>query len=86
MHVVLNGGINTFDEAETHLYSEWQCPTDQQTYPAMDGIMIGRAAYNNPWLFQDADRYVYACVWSEVGEGHVCVFIWEVMGQGVGAQ
>ena len=41
--VILNGGIETLDQAEQHL---------QQ----IDGVMLGRAAYKNPYLLADVDR------------------------------
>jgi tRNA-dihydrouridine synthase A len=41
--VELNGGVTTLDEVETHC---------DQT----DGVMIGRAAYDNPWLFSQVDE------------------------------
>jgi tRNA-dihydrouridine synthase A len=46
LEIVLNGGIQTLDEAERHL--SW-----------CDGVMIGRAAYHNPYLLADADRRCY---------------------------
>ena len=41
--VVLNGGVKTNEELETHLAQ-------------VDGVMVGREAYHNPWLMQDWDR------------------------------
>ncbi len=41
-----NGGIETLDEAEAHLEH-------------VDAVMIGRAAYDNPFLFADVDRRFY---------------------------
>ncbi len=41
--VVINGGIETLDEAETHLAH-------------VDGVMLGRAAYQMPFLLADVDR------------------------------
>jgi tRNA-dihydrouridine synthase A len=38
--VVLNGGIRTVDEAEKHL-------------DPLDGVMLGRAAYQTPWLLAE---------------------------------
>ena len=49
---VLNGGIHTFDEVESHL--GWGDGNTEE-YPVA-GCMIGREAYRNPWLFADADR------------------------------
>lgn len=43
LEIIINGGINTLDEAELHL---------QQ----VDGVMLGRAAYHNPYLLADVDR------------------------------
>lgn len=41
--VVVNGGIATLDAADGHLAH-------------VDGVMIGRAAYRNPYLLADVDR------------------------------
>lgn len=49
MHFVLNGGIHSFAEADAHL----QCQS------AVGGVMIGREAYNNPWVLANADRHYY---------------------------
>ncbi len=44
--VEINGGVTTLEEAERHL-------------ERVDGVMIGRAAYDRPYLFADADRRFY---------------------------
>ncbi len=44
--VVLNGGVTTLGAAEEHL-------------AAVDGVMIGRAAYHNPYLLAEADRRLF---------------------------
>ncbi|PWC83599.1 tRNA dihydrouridine(20/20a) synthase DusA [Azospirillum sp. TSO5] len=41
--IAINGGIKTLDEAEEHLGK-------------VDSVMIGRAAYETPYLLVDADR------------------------------
>ena len=41
--IVINGGITTLDAAEEHL-------------ALVDGVMLGRAAYQNPYLLADVDR------------------------------
>ncbi|ANC93054.1 tRNA dihydrouridine(20/20a) synthase DusA [Azospirillum humicireducens] len=41
--IAINGGIRTLDEAEEHLGK-------------VDSVMIGRAAYETPYLLADADR------------------------------
>jgi tRNA-dihydrouridine synthase A len=44
--VVLNGGLTSLDEAEQH------------TGP-LDGVMLGRAAYQTPWLLAGVDTKVF---------------------------
>ncbi len=43
LQIVINGGIVGWDEIHSHL---------QKT----DGVMLGRAAYHNPWLLADAGK------------------------------
>jgi len=47
MTVVYNGGIATLDDARAHLAG------------GLDGVMIGRAAYETPWMLADADGAVF---------------------------
>jgi tRNA-dihydrouridine synthase A len=44
--IVLNGGISTLDDAEHHLQE-------------LDGVMLGRAAYQNPYLLAQVDSRFY---------------------------
>ena len=44
--IAINGGIATLDEAEAHLRH-------------VDGVMLGRAAYQNPGLLLDVDRRLF---------------------------
>jgi tRNA-dihydrouridine synthase A len=44
--IVLNGGVATLDQAKTHLTH-------------VDGVMMGRAAYQSPWVLADADRAIF---------------------------
>ena len=44
--IVLNGGVNTSDDIRTHLQH-------------VDGVMLGREAYHNPWLMADFDARYY---------------------------
>ncbi|MBP6013290.1 MAG: tRNA dihydrouridine(20/20a) synthase DusA [Alphaproteobacteria bacterium] len=44
--IVINGGITTLDQAREHLSQ-------------VDGVMMGRAAYQSPWLIADADRALF---------------------------
>ena len=46
LHVSINGGIETLDEVLGHLEH-------------LDGVMLGRAAYQRPWLLADVDRLVF---------------------------
>ncbi len=45
--IVINGGVNTITEAQQHL---------QQ----VDGVMLGRAIWNNPWLLHDLQSSLIA--------------------------
>jgi tRNA-dihydrouridine synthase A len=44
--IEINGGILTLESATQHLHQ-------------VDAVMIGRAAYDNPYLFADADRLIF---------------------------
>lgn len=44
--IVINGGIDTLDQALDLL-------------AGLDGVMIGRAAYSDPWILAEADHRVY---------------------------
>ncbi len=44
--IILNGGIATFDDAVGH-------------FADVDGVMLGRAAYQTPWLLADIDRKIF---------------------------
>ena len=44
--IVINGGIARLDEAEAHLAH-------------VDGVMLGRAAYHEPWRLGEADRRLF---------------------------
>jgi len=46
LEIIINGGIKTNDEIESHLQH-------------VDGVMIGREAYHNPWLMADWDARFY---------------------------
>ena len=57
LEIVLNGGISSWPEIERHL-------------SRVDGVMLGRAAYHNPWILASAGMqraqvvhamYEYAC-------------------------
>jgi len=46
LYVATNGGIRTLDEARAHL-------------DHVDSVMIGRAAYDTPWIFASADSAIF---------------------------
>ena len=46
LEIVINGGIASLDEAQTHLVR-------------VDGVALGRAAYHNPYLLAEADRRLF---------------------------
>jgi len=46
LEIILNGGIQTVEEAATHL-------------DKVDGVMIGRAAYETPYIMATADQVIY---------------------------
>ncbi len=47
LHVSINGGIETLDQARTHLVG------------GMDGVMIGRAAYHTPAMLLEVDAALF---------------------------
>jgi len=44
--MVVNGGITTLQQAKAHLQT-------------LDGVMIGREAYQNPWMLVEADAVIF---------------------------
>jgi tRNA-dihydrouridine synthase A len=46
LEIVINGGITSLDEVEAHL-------------ARVDGVALGRAAYQNPYLLADVDRRLF---------------------------
>lgn len=46
LEIIINGGITTLDQVEQQLQK-------------VDGVMIGREAYHNPWILAEADRRLY---------------------------
>ena len=51
LEIILNGGVKTLADAEAHL-----APRDGL---ALDGVMIGRAAYETPYMLAEADRRIF---------------------------
>lgn len=46
LQIVLNGGVTTLDQAEEIL-------------PQVDGVMVGREAYHNPYMLAEVDRRIF---------------------------
>ena len=46
LDISINGGIKTFEEAKNHLTH-------------IDGVMIGREVYSNPYMLAEADQQIY---------------------------
>jgi len=46
LEIILNGGIGSLEEAEAHL-------------ARVDGVALGRAAYQNPYLLSEVDRRLF---------------------------
>jgi tRNA-dihydrouridine synthase A len=46
LNIVINGGINTLSECDDHLEH-------------LDGVMLGREAYSNPWLLAEVDQHLF---------------------------
>ncbi|WP_321936729.1 MULTISPECIES: tRNA dihydrouridine(20/20a) synthase DusA [unclassified Paraburkholderia] len=46
LEIIINGGIKTLDEVEQHLQH-------------VDGVMLGREAYHNPYVLADVDARFY---------------------------
>lgn len=44
--IEINGGISTLEQTTEHLH-------------AVDGVMMGRAAYDNPYIFATADHHIF---------------------------
>lgn len=46
LEIIINGGIKTLDECKEHLKH-------------VDGVMLGREAYHNPWILSEVDSCLY---------------------------
>lgn len=47
LEIILNGGLKTLEECQQHLQ-------------VLDGVMLGREAYNNPYLLAEVDQRLFA--------------------------
>ncbi|MCL4108957.1 UNVERIFIED_CONTAM: hypothetical protein GTU68_008152 [Idotea baltica] len=55
---VINGGINSVEECQQHLQH-------------VDGVMIGREAYQNPWMLSDVDHVLFGSTAPADSRNHV---------------
>ena len=46
LEIIINGGIDSLTEAKNHLYK-------------VDGVMLGRAPYDNPMMLGDVDSEIF---------------------------
>jgi tRNA-dihydrouridine synthase A len=46
LEIIINGGITTLEQCQQHLQH-------------VDGVMVGREAYHNPWLLAQVDSLIY---------------------------
>ncbi|WP_456373832.1 tRNA dihydrouridine(20/20a) synthase DusA [Thiolapillus sp.] len=58
LEIILNGGIVSLDQALTHLQH-------------VHGVMIGREAYQNPWLLSQADQRIFGSDWQPVSRHRI---------------
>ena len=58
LSIIINGGIATLEDASAHLEH-------------VDGVMLGRAAYQRPYLLSDVDRTMFAETKSPVPRAEV---------------
>jgi len=49
LHVTINGGVKDLDAVEDHLQY-------------VDGVMVGREAYSNPYFMAEVDRRIFGCI------------------------
>lgn len=48
LEIIINGGIKTLEQSQTLLQH-------------VDGVMLGREAYSNPYLLAEVDQKIYGC-------------------------
>ncbi len=52
LNIIINGGLQTLEQCETLIH-----PHDDES--ALDGVMVGREAYTNPYLLAEVDSRFY---------------------------
>lgn len=87
--IVLNGGIHDLTQARHALAGTGAAPAGAAAtaVPPLDGVMIGRAAYHDPWLLAAADQQVFGATIpsptpAEVLDG-LCAYVARELAAGV---
>lgn len=74
LEVHINGGIKTLEQCHTHLQH-------------VDGVMLGREAYQNPYLLADVDREIYGATTPKISRKEAALamvpYIEQQLSQGV---
>lgn len=74
LNIIINGGITTLEQCQQHLQH-------------VDGVMLGRAAYHEPFLLAEVDRIIYGEQTSSKSRSQVLLdfipYIEEQLDQGV---
>jgi tRNA-dihydrouridine synthase A len=58
LNIIINGGITTLEQTETMLEQ-------------VDGVMVGREAYQNPYLLAEVDQRIYGADYAPVSRRQV---------------
>lgn len=58
LEIIINGGIKSIEEAQSHLEK-------------VDGVMLGREVYTNPFLLKDVDEKIFGEVKQNINEKEV---------------
>lgn len=73
LQIIINGGIHTLQEVKQHL-------------DKVDGVMMGRAAYQHPYLLRTIDQEIFGSQTAPVSEAElinqICDYVDEYMAQG----
>ena len=60
LNISINGGIKTLDQVQEQLQD-------------LDGVMVGREAYENPWFLRDADERIFGEKSNVIAQAHDCI-------------
>lgn len=58
LEIIINGGIKTFEECDEHLKH-------------VDGVMLGREIYHNPYMMADVDQQIYGDACEKITRSQV---------------